>query len=146
MSQRSETKYQEFRMNEYPKIQFNGGTMDKTTYRGCFLEVRGQFKSKTPNHLKTMRTVIHELKLSIEKNMDKDLFKDRFITHEDISVSYKDTGSSFTKLEFTLYPKRQTDKVELQHKLNSICDKIYTDIFEDNELMEFEKRQIKNRA
>ena len=92
-----------------------------------------------------MRTVIHELKLSIEKNMDKEFFKDRFITHEDISFSYRDTGSSFTKLEFTLYPKRQTDKVELQHKLNSICDKIYTDIFEDNELMEFEKRQIKNR-
>lgn len=142
---RGETKYQEFRMKEYPKINVLGGTMDKTTYRGCFLEVRGQFTSKTPYPLKSMKTVIHQLKLSIEKNMDKDFFKDRFITHEDISVSYKNTGSSFTKLEFTLYPKRQTNKVELANKLNSICDKIYTDIFENNEHMEFQKKQIKNK-
>jgi hypothetical protein len=135
----AQSKFQTFEIKEYPKINFEGGTMDKTTYKGCFLEVKGQFTAKNKNHNQIMRKVIHELKMSIEKNLDKELFRDKFITTEDYSYSFKDTGSTYTKLEFTLYPKRQTNKVELTNHLNSICNNIYNEIFDDNIYMEFDK-------
>jgi hypothetical protein len=142
---RGENKYQTFELKQYPKINFVGGTMDRTTYKGCFLEVKGQFTAKDKNHNLIMRKVIHELKMSIDKSLDKDFFRDKFITHEDVSDSYVNTGSSYTKLEFTLYPKRQTCKEELTYHLNQICDKIYNEIFDDNMYMKFDKLQFKNR-
>jgi len=134
-----QSNFQTFDIKEYHKIKFEAATMDKRTYKGCYLEVKGQFTSKQKNNSQTMRKVIHELKLSIEKSLDNDFFRDKFITHEDYSYSFKDTGSTFTKLEFTLYPKRQTNKVELTKQLNLICEKIYKEIFDDNQYMEFNK-------
>jgi hypothetical protein len=42
-------------------------------------------------------------------------------------------------LEFTLYPKRQTNKQELTFHLNSICHNVYSEIFENNDYMDFKK-------
>lgn len=130
---------QEFHIKEYPKINFNAGTMDRTTYKGCFLEVKGHFTSKEVNHTTMMRKVLNQLKNTLERNLDKELFRDQFIMTTDISDSFVSTGSSFTKLEFTLFPKRKTNKEELTLKLNEICDKVYQQAVEENRYMEFDK-------
>jgi len=130
---------QEFQINQYPEINFVGGTMDRTTYKGCFLEVKGHFKSKTENHHQMMRRVLNQLKHGIERNMDKDFFREQFITTTNISDSFTATGSSFTTLEFTFFPKNKTNKIELTNKLNEICDKVYHEVIVDNSYMEFHK-------
>ena len=130
---------QEFQINQYPKINFVAGTMDRTTYKGCFLEVKGHFKSKTENHHQMMRRVLNQLKHGIERNMDKDFFREQFITTTNISDSFTATGSSFTTLEFTFFPKNKTNKIELTNKLNEICDKVYHEVIVDNSYMEFDK-------
>ena len=132
-------KYQEFPIKNYDEINFVGGTMDRSTYKGCFLEVKGHFKSKTDNHDQMMRRVLNQLKHTIERSMDKELFRDQFITTTEVSNSFSQTGSSFTKLEFTFFPKKKTDKNELTNKLNEICGKIYDEIIIDNTYMEFHK-------
>ena len=83
---------QEFQINQYPEINFVGGTMDRTTYKGCFLEVKGHFRSKTENHHQMMRRVLNQLKHGIERNMDKDFFREQFITTTNISDSFTATG------------------------------------------------------
>lgn len=130
---------QEFHIKDYPKINFVAGTMDRTTYKGCFLEVKGHFKSKMENHTTMMRKVLNQLKHGIERNMDKEFFSENFITTTNISDSFSATGSSFTTLEFTLFPKKKTDKNELTNKLNEICGKIYEEVIVDNTYMEFHK-------
>jgi hypothetical protein len=130
---------QEFQINQYPEINFVGGTMDRTTYKGCFLEVKGHFRSKTENHHQMMRRVLNQLKHGIERNMDKDFFREQFITTTNISDSFTATGSSFTTLEFTFFPKNKTNKIELTNKLNEICDKVYQEVIVDNSYMEFHK-------
>ena len=134
-----EKKYQEFPIKEYNEINFKSGTMDRNTYKGCFLEIRGHFSSKTDNHDLMMRKVLNQLKWTIERSMDKSLFIDKFISTTEISNSFSQTGTSFTKLEFTLFPKRKTDKHELTNKLNEICEKIYDEIIINNDYMDFKK-------
>lgn len=130
---------QEFIIKQFPKISFNAGTMDRTTYKGCFLEIRGHFTSKEENHTTMMRKVLNQLKNTLERNLDKELFRDKFIMTTDISDSFVATGSSFSKLEFTLFPKRKTNKEELTLKLNEMCDKVYQQAVVDNRYMEFDK-------
>lgn len=130
---------QEFQIKEYPKINFTAGTMDRSTYKGCFLEIKGHFQSKSDNHSVMMRKVLKDLSNSLERNLDQDLFRKEFIMTTDISDSFVSTGSSFTKLEFTLFPKRKTNKEELTTKLNEICDKVYQQTVVDNRYMEFDK-------
>jgi hypothetical protein len=130
---------QEFQIKEYPKINFVAGTMDRSTYKGCFLEIKGHFQSKSDNHSVMMRKVLKDLRNSLERNLDTNLFREEFILTTDISDSFVSTGSSFTKLEFTLFPKRKTDKEELTSKLNEICDKVYQQAVEGNKYMEFDK-------
>ena len=134
-----EKKFQEFPIKEYDEIKFTSGTMDRNTYKGCFLEIKGHFSSKTDNHNLMMKKVLNQLKYSIERNMDKSLFIDKFISTTEISNSFTQTGTSFTKLEYTLFPKRKTDKKELTDKLNEICEKIYDEIIINNDYMDFKK-------
>ena len=134
-----EKRTQEFIIKDYDKINFVAGTMDRSTYKGCFLEVKGHFKSKTENHYQMMRKVLNQLRHGIERNMDKEFFSDKFITTTNISDSFTATGSSFTALEFTLFPKKKTDKHELTNKLNEICGKLYQEVIVDNTYMEFHK-------
>lgn len=134
-----EKKYQEFIIKDYEQINFKSGTMDRNTYKGCFLEVKGHFKSKTDNHRLMMRKVLNQLRHGIERNIDKEFFSDKFITTTNISDSFISTGSSFTTLEFTLFPKKKTDKHELTNKLNEICGKLYQEVIVDNTYMEFNK-------
>jgi hypothetical protein len=89
-----------------------------------------------------MRKVLNQLKNTLERNLDKELFREQFIMTTDISESFVATGSSYTKLEFTLFPKRKTNKQELTLKLNEICDKVYQQAVVDNRYMDFNK-QIK---
>jgi hypothetical protein len=134
-----EKKYQEFIIKDYDEINFKSGTMDKNTYKGCFLEVKGHFKSKTDNYKLMMRKVLNQLRHGIERNIDKEFFSDKFITTTNISDSFSSTGSSFTTLEFTFFPKKKTDKKELTNKLNEICVKLYQEVIVDNDYMEFNK-------
>ena len=130
---------QEFQIKEYPKINFVAGTMDRSTYKGCYLEIKGHFQSKSDNHSVMMRKVLKDLRNSLERNLDTNLFREEFILTTDISDSFVSTGSSFTKLEFTLFPKRKTNKEELTSKLNEICYKVYQQAVEGNKYMEFDK-------
>lgn len=130
---------QEFRIREYPEINFVAGTMDRSSYKACYLEVKGHFKSKTENHKIMMRKVIKQISGTIYRSLDKELFMEQFITTTSISDSFTATGSSFTTLEFTFFPKNKTNKEELTNKLNDICRGIYHEIIVDNTYMEFHK-------
>jgi hypothetical protein len=130
---------QEFRIKQYPKINFVAGTMDRNTYKGCFLEIKGHFQSKTDNHNQMMRKVLKDLRNSLERNLDTNLFRKEFLLTTDISDSFVSTGSSFSRLEFTLFPKRKTNKEELTTKLNEMCEKVYQQAVEGNKYMEFDK-------
>jgi hypothetical protein len=134
-----EKRTQEFIIRDYDKINFISGTMDRSTYKGCFLEIKGHFSSKTGNHDLMMRKVLNQIRYGIERNMDKELFMDNFLSINEVSNSFTQTGSSFTKLEFTLFPKKKTDKKELTEKLNEICSKIYDEVIINNDYMEFHK-------
>jgi hypothetical protein len=134
-----EKRTQEFIIKDYDKINFVAGTMDRSTYKGCFLEVKGHFKSKTENHYQMMRKVLNQLRHGIERNMDKEFFRDQFITTNNISDSFTATGSSFTTMEFTLFPKNKTNKLELTNKLNEICEKVYDEVIINNDYMDFNK-------
>ena len=134
-----EKRTQEFIIRDYDKINFISGTMDRSTYKGCFLEIKGHFSSKTGNHDLMMRKVLNQIRYGIERNMDKELFMDNFLSINEVSNSFTQTGSSFTKLEFTLFPKKKTDKKELTEKLNEICSKIYDEVIINNDYMDFHK-------
>jgi hypothetical protein len=134
-----EKRTQEFIIKDYDKINFISGTMDRSTYKGCFLEIKGHFSSKTGNHDLMMRKVLNQIRYGIERNMDKELFMDNFLSINEVSNSFTQTGSSFTKLEFTLFPKKKTDKKELTEKLNEICSKIYDEVIINNDYMDFHK-------
>lgn len=139
----------EFKINDYPNIQFIAGTEDRETLKGCYLEIKGQFKSLSNNgHVRNISKLTTHLKWSVEKylNDNKSLFKEHIIINKDLSDSYEETGNSYTKFEFTIFPKRKTSKEELTQALNELSNLIYDRNIKDNKSFEIYKRiQIKNK-
>jgi len=134
---------QNFNVIQYDDIQFVAGTVDRSTYKGCYLEVKGHFTSKGEDHTKSIKKLLKDIRFTVERAMDKTFFFDKFLMCDEVSNSFSSSGTSFTRLEFTFFPKNKTNKDELTNKLNEICNGIHQEIIVDNKYIEFNKSIIR---
>ena len=77
--------------------------------------------------------------------MDKDLFREEFILNKNIADTFVKTGKSYTKLEYTLFPKRPTTFKEIETELNKISKKIWTNDIQDTDRIKFHKKMLTKR-
>jgi hypothetical protein len=131
------TRLINFKIKPFEKIQFKSGSMDCNTYKSCFIEMKGYFESLTEDHKKNMFQLKKKVNGTIDRYVKNNFFHSRYISIEFVSESFVETGKSFTSFEFTLFPKRETNKEELTNTINELTELIYKENIESNTTMKF---------
>ena len=117
---RKEQKLITFKLTEYPELQYVAGSIDKTTLKGCFLEIKGCLESKDEYHSKNMFRFKKRMLGTITRFLDDSLFSKKYIITENISNSFQFTGFSFSQFELTLFPKNKMTPSEMTNELNKL--------------------------
>jgi hypothetical protein len=132
-----------FKLDEYPEIQFKGGSMDRERLNGCYLEIKGCLESKMTDHEKTISKFTHRLSKTVEKFLSNSILCNKYLRHDNISESFQYTGFSFSQIEFTFFPKTKTDKETLTQELNKLIKEIHSNNIVDNPELSFHKNLYK---
>lgn len=117
---RKEQKFMSFKMNDYPELQYVAGTLDKTTLKGCFLEIKGCLESKDEYHSKNMFRFKKRMLGTLSRFLENSSFSKKYIITDNISDSFSYTGFSFSQFELTLFPKNQMTPSEITSELNKL--------------------------
>jgi hypothetical protein len=128
-----------FKLNEYPNIQFEAGSMDRHTLKGCFLLVKGCLESLDENHKTNMFRFKKGMNGTISRFLNNNLFSTNYIQTESISDSFQMTGFSFSTFEFTFFPKKKLSVSEITTNLNVLIEDIYNEQIKENKIMKFHK-------
>jgi len=132
-----------FKLDEYPEIQFKGGSADGENLKGCYIEIKGCLESKMEDHNKSIFRFKKKLNHTVEKFLSDSILSKNFLRTEKVSDSFTYTGFSFSLFEFTFYPKKKTDKKELTEELNRLIGEIYNHNIKDNPELVFHKNLYK---
>ena len=110
------------------------------------LGVRCQFKSEYPDLKLAMRRTLRQATQDISRNLNKELFQEKFIDVYEIAETFYGNGKSYTKMEFTFYPKKQITKEQAEEQLLQMQKSLVENVFVDNEYMSFQPNLITKRT
>ena len=141
----NKAKTLQFKLEEYPEIQFKAGTMDRESLKGCYLELKGCLESKVDDHNKNMFRFKKKLSGTVDRFLSDSLLSKNYLRTENISDSFNYTGFSFSTFEFTFFPKRNTNTTELTEELNKLVKLLYSTNIENNSEFVFHKNLYKGK-
>jgi hypothetical protein len=128
-----------FKVNQYPDIQFEAGSEDRNTLKGCYLVVKGCLESLDDNHKTNMFRFKKGMNGTISRFLNNNLFSTNYIATDSISDSFQMTGFSFSTFEFTFFPKKKLSVDEITNSLNLLVDNIYNEQIKENKALKFHK-------
>jgi len=128
-----------FKLNQYPNIQFEAGSEDRRSLKGCYLVVKGCLESLDENHKTNMFRFKKGMNGTISRFLNNNLFSTNYIQTESISDSFQMTGFSFSTFEFTFFPKKKLSVSEITNNLNLLVDNIYNEQIKENKALKFYK-------
>ncbi len=131
-----------FKVNQYPNIQFEAGSEDRNSLKGCYLVVKGCLESLDENHKTNMFRFKKGMNGTISRFLNNNVFSTNYIQTESISDSFQMTGFSFSTFEFTFFPKKKLSVSEITKSLNLLVDDIYNEQIKENKALKFHKRLI----
>jgi hypothetical protein len=142
----------EFHLNKFSRFQTVAGSENRSEYKTVYYCLTFHFESLTEEPLKGFKKFLWSLKQRITKTIKNDCFSTRYLTDIQISDSFKDTGLSCVKIEFTFYPNDYFTKEQLTETLNYLSEVVEKYNFSDNEeykiyktLMDLHKFKKKGR-
>ena len=68
-----------FKLDEYPEIQFKGGSADGENLRGCYIEIKGCLESKMEDHNKNIFRFKKKLNHTVERFLSDSILSKKFI-------------------------------------------------------------------
>jgi hypothetical protein len=128
-----------FKVNQYPNIQFEAGSEDRNSLKGCYLVVKGCLESLDENHKSNIFKFKKGMNGVVSRFLNNNLFSTNYIQTESISDSFQMTGFSFSTFEFTFFPKKKLSVSEITNNLNLLVDNIYNEQIKENKIMKFHK-------
>jgi hypothetical protein len=128
-----------FKIDEYPEVQFESGSMDRESLKGCYFVVKGCLESLTDNHTKNMFQFKKKLSGTISRFLHESLYSERYLQTDSIADSFEYTGFSFSTFEYTLFPKKQVTAQELKQDMNKLARLIHQEQITNNPQLKFYK-------
>ena len=128
-----------FKLNQYPNIQFEAGSEDRRSLKGCYLVIKGCMESLDENHKSNIFKFKKGMNGVVSRFLNNNLFSTNYIQTESISDSFQMTGFSFSTFEFTFFPKKKLSVDEITNNLNLLVDNIYNEQIKENKIMKFHK-------
>ena len=135
-----------FKLNQYPNIQFEAGSEDRRSLKGCYLVVKGCMESLDENHKSNIFKFKKGMNGVVSRFLNNNLFSTNYIQTESISDSFQMTGFSFSSFEFTFFPKKKLSVSEITNNLNLLVDNIYNEQIKENKIMKFHKNLKTKKA
>jgi hypothetical protein len=134
-----------FKLDQFPDIQFESGSMDRESLKGCYFVLKGCLESLNDEHKKNMFQFRKKVSGTISRFLSDSLYSDKFIQTESVSESFEYTGFSFTTFEYTMFPKKETTLQEIKSDMNKLANLIYQEQIKDNSKLKFYKKLITKR-
>ena len=128
-----------FNIEPYDDIQFESGSADRETLKGCYFVLKGCLESLTDDHKKNMFQFKKKVAGTISRFLNNSLYSDNFIQTESISDSFEYTGFSFSTFEYTFFPKKQFTALEIKRDMNKLARLIHQEQITNNPQLKFYK-------
>ena len=110
---------------QYPEIQVSGGTVDGSTYKSIYLQIRSHLFADNEHGAQELKMFFWGVKQTISKTLQNSICQERFISDLDFSESFKDKPYSYIIMDFTFYPNDKYDKTAYEHLLDQIVKNMY---------------------
>ena len=128
-----------FKVNQYPDIQFEAGSEDRHSLKGCYLVIKGCMESLDDNHKTNIFKFKKGMNGVVSRFLNNNQFSTNYLQTESISDSFQVTGFSFSSFEFTFFPKKKLSVDEITTNLNVLIEDIYNEQIKENKVLKFHK-------
>ena len=128
-----------FKVNQYPNIQFEAGSEDRRSLKGCYLVIKGCIESLDDNHKTNIFKFKKGMNGVVSRFLNNNQFSTNYLQTESISDSFQVTGFSFSTFEFTFFPKKKLSVDEITTNLNVLIEDIYNEQIKENKVLKFHK-------
>ena len=139
MEKKQDSRKINFKLNQYPNIQFEGGSMNRKLLKGCYLVVKGCLESLDDNHKNNMFRFKKGINGTISRFLNDNQFSTNYLATDIISDTFRMTGFSFSTFEFTFFPKVKLSVDEITTNLNVLIEDIYNEQIKENKVLKFHK-------
>lgn len=130
-------KGKSFKIKKFDKIKFEARTECKDPLKSCYIIISGTVMTDEENKKGEMRKLIKSTSQSVFNNLNRDIFRDRYIQTDLIPESFEYTGKCFASLEYTLFVKTDVTFQQVQEQLNILSQKVYDEVYDKNGTMSF---------
>jgi hypothetical protein len=115
---------------DYFNVKFESGTIDVENLKSVYLDVRFWFTHESNAQIEDAKLLMKKCKRVIAEESQDLFYADKFLSNLHFPEYSEKKGPCFVKIEFTLFRKPMSEKLEIIFQLNKICDLIYNEIFE----------------
>jgi hypothetical protein len=128
-----------FKLDQFPNIQFESGSMDRESLKGCYFVLKGCLESLNEDHKKNIFQFKKRVAGTISRFLNSSLYSDKFIQTESVSDSFEFTGFSFSTFEYTFFPKKVITALEITKDMNELARLIHQEQITNNSQLKFYK-------
>jgi hypothetical protein len=114
-----------FRTKEYKGVKFSSGVANIQRPNSFYIEMSTKISSTNENYMRTVKSLFHNMRQSLKKNLDTTKLREEFISIQNIPDSFIETGKTFMVYEFTLFPKDKVEVNEMRRWVTKYTDAIY---------------------
>lgn len=120
--------------------------LDRLELKTIALLVRGHITiMNEDNNKRAIENLQYQIRQTINKHLNEEVFHKRFIPTLVIPDSVARTNKAFINMEFTFFNKIRDKKLILS-ELQLLMDKIYDNVIEKSENIEFNKSAPRHRT
>lgn len=114
-----------FELVQYPEIQVSGGTIDVSTYKSIYLQIKGHLFADNESGPEELKYFFWGIKQTINKVLDYSICGKRFISDLEFSETFKKKTYTYFIMDFTFYPNDQYEHHTYQYFLNEVTKNIW---------------------
>lgn len=114
-----------FELIQYPEIQVSGGTIDVTSYKSIYLQIRSHMFADNEHGAQELKYFWWGVKQTVSTTLKNSICTDKFISEVDFSESFKKKPYSYVIMDFTFFPNDRYDKTAYEYFLNEVAKNIH---------------------
>jgi hypothetical protein len=130
-----------FKIKSFKDFQLEIGVINRDYPKSIYFDIKCYLTSIDTNYRQNMRKFVKSIENTLEVNLDKVLFKDKYIFVIDSPHTFKDTGTGFVSISVSLFLKYPEDFSEKHYvsKITTLVEIINNNLFQESELFEVKK-------
>ena len=116
-----------YQIKEGSNFRTEGYTVDSTKLKSCYLILNCWFNFNNTDvdyMKKELFKFTKKIKTSVYENIDRNIFKDRFIAIDGIPDILSETSRQYLAIEINLFTEGDFHKSIIENRLNGLIDKL----------------------